>query len=104
MRGCALRYSDNLSQNTLNILQHLVIPETQNVNPSLLQHLRSIHIPFRLARMLAAIRLHNQIRALAEEIGVKPKQRNLTPELQTFELAIAKVSPELSFSVSARAA
>ncbi len=104
MRGCTLRYSDNLSQDPFDILQHFVIPEPQNLNSGPLQDCGPIHIPFRLAGVLAAVEFHNQVRGFAEEIRVEAKERNLAAELQAFELAISQVPPELTLSVSARAA
>jgi hypothetical protein len=54
--------------------------------------------------MLTTVEFNDEIRALAEKIGIEPKQRRLTPELQAFELAVSEALPKHPFSLGAFAA
>jgi hypothetical protein len=62
----------------LRILQHLVVPEPQYAVPLAFQESSAACLPFRRGIMLAAIDLDDQFRLVANEVGDKPPDWNLT--------------------------
>jgi len=88
---------ENAFDDTIRILQHVIVPEAQNQ----IAHRLQIPGAIEIARfgMLAAIHFNDQASGLAAEIyNVAPK-RHLPTKLQTVEATVAQAEPQLPLGI-----
>jgi len=76
----------------IHLLQHLVVPEPQNLEPSLLQAPVAYVIPLAL-QMLPAVEFHDQSPFKADEIQHVVEEWMLAAELAARDLAAAQALP-----------
>jgi len=84
---------------TVEIGQHLVIPESQNAITFSLQKCGSLTLLRRRVIVLAAVDLDDQRRLVAHEIGDVAANRHLAAEFEPLHLLRAQDLPNLSFCV-----
>jgi hypothetical protein len=98
VRGFSVfQYLANPRQDTVHVLVHFVVPETQNAITLCFQPCASLSIPFALNRLgvLTSIELDDQLPVEAREVDDEGAARHLATELMLFKLAIAQAGPKL---------
>lgn len=98
MRGF-LTSPDDLPQHFLDVLEQLVVPESDYAIAVLGQHSGAVLVNTQF-RMLTSIEFDYDHRLLADEVGVVASDRNLTTELQSFQAPIAQVQPKPEFGIN----
>lgn len=96
MGGCFQRCSD-LVDHTIELLQHLMIPEPQHAPSACFQIRRAPLVGGRIS-MLAAIELDDQPRLDAGEVGNVRRHRMLATKPRT-QIAAAQCAPEQRFDI-----
>src|SRR6185312_6978178 len=81
-------------QNTVDILDDVVVPEAQHAKACLLEKLGAPRVLLRSRRMLAAIQFNNEPLLVTDKVGGKSEDRLLAAELRFLELAVAQPAPE----------
>ena len=74
----------NLVQDTVDIAQYIMIPETQDSIPSLFNLLRTGDIP-RVFRVLTAIQFDYKLRSATGKIHDERPDHRLTPEMRSVQ-------------------
>jgi hypothetical protein len=93
----ALCHGRDGHQNAIDILQNVVVPETENSVPARVEEPSSYGIP--RFRMLATIRFDDELGINAKKIGDVRSDRRLPTKLQPVQLPIAEVVPQTLFGV-----
>jgi hypothetical protein len=83
-------------EDTLQVSQHLVIPEAQHADALRLQRRATLGItsPAFVTGVLASIQFDRQLRRAAIEVQHEALQRVLLAELETAQLMAAQAAPE----------
>jgi hypothetical protein len=100
MRGMMARRIGDALQNRLHILQHFMVPESQDPIATLAQMFSPTLISLRLARMVSAVKFHHEISFTATEIHDVMTDGMLAAELETVYLSGTQAHPEFQLSVS----
>jgi hypothetical protein len=87
------------SQNLLNILKYLIVPEAENSIASRLQERRANFILLRKFGVLAAIEFDDEASFDRAEVGEVGSNRVLTPEFHLAHPAASQMAPQNSFGV-----
>jgi hypothetical protein len=85
-------------QETFQIPQHVIVPESQHLEVILGEPAVAYGIPFGVG-MLSAIDFDNQSRCKAEKIRNVGPDGNLTAEFEIGEPAVSQGKPQLAFGV-----
>ncbi|HEX9078680.1 MAG TPA: hypothetical protein VF795_03760 [Desulfuromonadaceae bacterium] len=91
----------NNLQNSLNILDDVVIPESQYGKPVGLQTGVSLHVVAVPRGVLATIKLNDEFLFKGHKVGNVPFNRLLSAEFDTFNLAVPQTSPEQTLHIRA---
>ena len=90
----------NRLEDTIEVIEHLVVPESQHAKPCLLQKRRAYSVGLDIFRVLAAVQLDNEPSFQADEIHDVVTERVLAPEFAAIKLPSAKTAPEQALRFS----
>jgi hypothetical protein len=91
----------NCLQNTLAILQHLVVPEAKHL-PALVRRISVTDIVANAFGVLRTVGFHNQLSANTKKVDNVGVDRNLSAKLESAQATIAQKTPEAQFAVGRR--
>ncbi len=93
--------SQYLRQNSLQVVQDLVVPKPNDSIAFALNPVGSTGVvhPAFFESMLTAVKFHHQLLGFAKEVHNVVAEGHLAAELQALELAIAKCGPQPSFGL-----
>jgi hypothetical protein len=95
-----VKFLKNGFEHALNIIQHVVVPEANDVIPALFQHSRPLGIQLSSFAMLATIELDDQFSFERNEVDDISSERDLSFEFDATKLARAKSGPQKLFGLS----
>ena len=95
--GDAAQLLGDYRMNTVEICQHLVVPEPQNAIALVLEKRASLGLARRRAIVLTAVDFHNQPGIVAYEIGDVAANGYLAPEFVSVHLLRAQYQPDAPF-------
>ena len=87
----------NRLQNTLKIVEYVIVPETQHDETRRLEKLRSSRIPVGSFHMLTSIDFNDDTAIKTNEIEDVVAKWMLATELAVFELTALETSPKCAF-------
>ena len=90
----------NRHPDALRIRQNIVVPEAQDAEALAPQEVRSADLLFRLAVMLTAIDLDDQLGFVTDEISDVATDWNLATKLAAIQLTLTEHLPQLALGVS----
>ena len=99
MRGYLTRGYGDRFDNTVEILEHVIAPKTENQIAETFQFRRSFCIFRTSLGVLPAIKLNDQTSGLATEIDHIGFDRHLTPKLQRIEPTVSQSEPQCALSI-----
>ncbi len=85
--------SMDISNDILNMLQHIVVPIPNHTITMLLQHVSPLRIIARRLRVLATVDFDHQPRLWAQKVGDVAMKWHLSTETEAFELSAAQAPP-----------
>jgi hypothetical protein len=91
---------ENGFENTLEIVQNVVIPKTNDVISAFFQRQRTFAVRSGALRMLATVNFDNQFPIQSNEVDDKSCKRNLPLEFDSIELTRPKARPKKALGVS----
>jgi hypothetical protein len=94
---------ENCFQNTLAILQHLVVPEAKDF-PALVREISVADSVARTFCVLRTVGFDNQLSPNAKKVDNVGADRNLPAKLESAEATIAQKTPPAELRVSRRSA
>jgi len=83
-----------------NIVQYLVVPESEHFESSVTQPFRANRVRIRIQRMLSAINFDYQHRLKACEVENIIFERMLPPEFESAQVTAFQATPQSEFRVS----
>jgi hypothetical protein len=89
---------ENCFENTVHVLEHIVVPEAQDEIAKRFQDARAIRIRH-AGRVLATVELDNELCVGAKEIDHKPIDWDLPLEFPSIEPPIAQAEPQLALGI-----
>jgi hypothetical protein len=81
------------------ILEHFIVPEAQRNKPCLFEKSRPFVVVCDCIKVLAAIKLNNDLSLQTNEVGHKITKMMLAAEFAALNLAAAQILPELYFRI-----
>jgi len=98
VRGSADGGQDHF-QDTAEILDHVIIPETQHAPAMLLKPSRAVGLILGDRAVLTAVEFDDQRSFLADEIDDVPSDRYLASELKSGQLSVPDLRPQQTLDV-----
>jgi hypothetical protein len=93
-RRSSVERRNDLFKDAINILGHIVVPETQNKITHCRKYLGSLNISIPANSVLSAIELNDQARIRTEEIDDEAVDRNLPPKFPAGEPPVTQTKPK----------
>ena len=91
--GFPFENHDNRGQHTVRIPKDIIVPESDDPEPSRLQPTGALRIVVRLLLVLPAVKLDNQSPFIADKIRDVLADCLLTPKLEAEQLVSAQMAP-----------
>ena len=98
------KFSGNYTYHTVDVLKHIVIPESNYLKALRLQPSSSGFIVFGLLRVLPAVEFDNKFGFESDEIHDVSSDGGLPSKLDVAKLTIANVFPQFTFGFGLRVA